>query len=50
MSRRTHTPSLSALIVTALVLGAVGGIETWADNDLPRVKFLATGGTIATRG
>jgi L-asparaginase len=50
MPRRTHTPSLSALIVTALVLGAVGGIETWADNDLPRVKFLATGGTIATRG
>jgi L-asparaginase len=50
MLRRTLTPSLSALIVTALVLGAVGGIETWADNELPRVKFLATGGTIATRG
>jgi L-asparaginase len=50
MLRRTHLPSLSALIVTALVLGAVSGIETWADNELPRVKFLATGGTIATRG
>src|ERR1700682_6451856 len=50
MLRRTLIPSLSALIVTALVLGAVSGIETWADNELPRVKFLATGGTIATRG
>ena len=25
-------------------------MRTWADNELPRVKFLATGGTIATRG
>ena len=30
--------------------GAVGGIDTWADNELPRITFLATGGTIATRG
>jgi L-asparaginase len=32
------------------VLGAIGGIETWADSDLPRIRFIATGGTIATRG
>jgi L-asparaginase len=25
-------------------------MRTWAENELPRVKFLATGGTIATRG
>jgi L-asparaginase len=25
-------------------------MRTWAENDLPRVRFLATGGTIATRG
>ena len=32
------------------MLGAVGGIDTWADSDLPRIRFIATGGTIATRG
>ena len=37
-------------IFTALVLGAVGGMDTWADNELPRIRFIATGGTIATRG
>jgi L-asparaginase type II len=35
---------------TALVLGAGVGMRTWAENELPRVKFLATGGTIASRG
>jgi L-asparaginase len=50
MLRRTLNPPVFALILTALVLGAVGGMRTWADNELPRVKFLATGGTIATRG
>ena len=32
------------------MLGAVGAIDTWADSDLPRIRFIATGGTIATRG
>ena len=32
------------------MLGAVGGINSWADNELPRIRFIATGGTIATRG
>jgi L-asparaginase len=32
------------------VLGAAGGINTWAENELPRIRFIATGGTIATRG
>ncbi|HEV3214379.1 MAG TPA: asparaginase [Vicinamibacterales bacterium] len=50
MLRRTFNPPVFALILTALVLSAVGGMRTWADNELPRVKFLATGGTIATRG
>jgi L-asparaginase len=50
MLRRTLTPPVFALALTALVAGAAGGIQTWADNELPRVKFLATGGTIATRG
>ena len=50
MFRRTFHPPVFALIVAALVLGAAGGMQTWADNELPRVKFLATGGTIATRG
>jgi len=48
--RRALSPPVFALILTALVLGAAGGMRTWADNELPRVKFLATGGTIATRG
>ena len=43
-------PHFFALIITGLVLGAIGGIETWADSDLPRIRFIATGGTIATRG
>ena len=43
-------PPVLALILTALALGAVGGINSWADNELPRVRFIATGGTIATRG
>lgn len=50
MLRRTLNPPVFALIFTALVLGAAGGMQIWADNELPRVKFLATGGTIATRG
>jgi L-asparaginase len=43
-------PPVLALILTALVLGAVGGMDIWADNQLPRIRFIATGGTIATRG
>ena len=43
-------PAVVAFLLTALVSGAVGGINTWADNELPRVRFIATGGTIATRG
>jgi L-asparaginase len=39
-----------AFIFTSLVLGALGSIESWADNELPRIRFIATGGTIATRG
>ena len=42
-------PTVIALIFTILALGVVGSPETWA-ADLPRVKFLATGGTIATFG
>jgi L-asparaginase len=48
--RRLKHPPVFALVVTAVLLGALGGINSWADNDLPRIKFLATGGTIATRG
>jgi L-asparaginase len=50
MPRRSISPAVFALIFTALVLGAGVGMRTWAENELPRVKFLATGGTIATRG
>ena len=50
MLRPFIKPPLFALILTGLVLGAVGGMDTWADNQLPRVRFIATGGTIATRG
>ena len=32
------------------MLGAIGGIDSWADSDLPRIRFIATGGTIASRG
>src|SRR5215213_848026 len=41
MLRRFAKPSICALILTALVAGALGGINSWADNDLPRIKFLA---------
>jgi len=50
MLRRSLSPPAFALILTALVLGAGVGMRTLAENELPRVKFLATGGTIATRG
>jgi L-asparaginase len=50
MIRRSLNPPVFALIFTALVLGAAVGMRTSAENELPRVKFLATGGTIATRG
>jgi L-asparaginase len=50
MLRPFIKPPVFALILTALVLGAVGSIDTWADNDLPRIRFIATGGTIASRG
>src|SRR3954463_4974444 len=50
MLRRSLSPPAFALILTALVLGAGVGMRTRAENELPRVKFLATGGTIATRG
>ena len=43
-------PPVLALMVTALMLGTVGSMDTWADNQLPRIRFIATGGTIATRG
>lgn len=43
-------PPVLALILTALVLGVGGSIDTWADNELPRIRFIATGGTIASRG
>jgi len=50
MLRRSLSPPAFALIFTALVLTAGAGMRTLAENELPRVKFLATGGTIATRG
>jgi L-asparaginase len=50
LPRRLIKPHVLALMATALLLGAVGGIDTWADNELPRIRFIATGGTIATRG
>jgi L-asparaginase len=50
MVRRSLSPPVFALIFTALILGAGVGMRTNAENELPRVKFLATGGTIATRG
>jgi L-asparaginase len=43
-------PPVLALMATALVLGALGSMDTWADSQLPRIRFIATGGTIATRG
>ena len=42
-------PKVIALIFTILALGVVGSPETWKGGG-PRVKFLATGGTIATFG
>jgi L-asparaginase len=50
MVRRLFTLPTFALIASALILSALGAMNTWADNDLPRIRFLATGGTIATRG
>ena len=50
MLRRFTRPPVLALILTALALAASGGIDTWADDQLPRIRFIATGGTIATRG
>lgn len=50
MLRPLIKPPVFALFLTALVLGAVGNIDTWADNQLPRIRFIATGGTIASRG
>src|SRR5918993_1384759 len=50
MLHRLSKPPVLALLLTALVLGALGGMDTWADNRLPRIRFIATGGTIATRG
>src|SRR5437763_16971345 len=50
MLRRFANPVGVALMLTAISLGALTGIDSWVDNDLPRIKFLATGGTIATRG
>jgi L-asparaginase len=50
MLRRSLNPPVFGLILTALVLGAGVGMRTLAQNELPRVRFLATGGTIATRG
>ena len=55
----SNIPRMFPLLMTAagtvpparvLVLGAGVGMRTLAENELPRVKFLATGGTIATRG
>jgi L-asparaginase len=50
MLRPFTRPPVIALVLTALVIGAMGGLDTWADNQLPRIRFIATGGTIATRG
>jgi L-asparaginase len=45
-----NKPPVLALLLTTLVLGAVGGMDSSADTQLPRIRFIATGGTIATRG
>ena len=50
MLRPFIKPPVFALLISGLVLGALGGMNTWADSQLPRVRFIATGGTIATRG
>lgn len=50
MLLRFFKPPVFAFIFTTIVLSALGGIDSWADNDLPRIRFIATGGTIATRG
>jgi len=50
MLRRFTKPPILALILAVAAIGALSGIDSWAENDLPRIKFLATGGTIATRG
>jgi L-asparaginase len=49
MFRALTKPSRLALALTIGVLGAVG-IDTWAEDQLPRIRFIATGGTIASRG
>ena len=50
MPRSLIKPPVFAFVLTASLLGAVGAIDTWADNQLPRIRFIATGGTIASRG
>lgn len=50
MLLRFFKPPVFAFIFTTIVLSALGGIDSWADNELPRIRFIATGGTIATRG
>src|ERR1044072_4219841 len=50
MVRRTFSPPVLALLLTAAVIGAAAGTRPRAKTELPRGKFLATGGTIATRG
>jgi L-asparaginase len=49
MLRPLTKPHVFAFVLTVVALGAVG-IDTWAENDLPRIRFIATGGTIASRG
>src|SRR4051812_17965535 len=50
MLRRCLRPAVFATVLSALVLTAGFRTPTSAENELPRIKFLATGGTIATRG
>ncbi|MSO30623.1 MAG: asparaginase [Acidobacteria bacterium] len=51
MLRKISTPHAAAFFITALAFCAIGGKKSWAaDDELPRIKFIATGGTIATRG
>jgi L-asparaginase len=50
MLHRLIKPPVLALLLTALLIGAGGAMEIWADDQLPRIRFIATGGTIATRG
>jgi L-asparaginase len=50
MLLRFCKPPVLAFMLTIGALGALGGIDSWANNELPRIRFIATGGTIATRG